>query len=397
MTHDVTAEGQWYDPDTGQVGPTYPYTDSLITAQRVLGGDRVSRARSDIENEFAPLPPAPPIALGDHGELVITTAEEIAAALQGLPISRTLPTRAGIVITADVTVRDAMISAALDHAQAGAELWTHIARRLRGQPRAEALTIAAACYCLLGDSIRAGIATDTALDEAQPTQTPPPRLALLLLTALRAGIPAPADPPRHHRRHHPRLTPTGPQGPASSPTTRRAGRAPFFLPASACARRAPRDRRTGHLAVADTSVAPHLLLAVSGVPSMTDRDPVAVNPRPAGSPVLRSRRPDGRLPLRPCGTGGIYRPYDSSPRRRCAPGSPGRKSASCISAGLFGVDIATPPVPPHPSAERREPNTVSRKEHLSWHTSSISPTVRSPSPTPAAMPGTASANPSATP
>ena len=22
MTHDVTAEGQWYDPDTGQVGPT---------------------------------------------------------------------------------------------------------------------------------------------------------------------------------------------------------------------------------------------------------------------------------------------------------------------------------------------------------------------------------------
>ena len=103
MTHDVTAEGQWYDPDTGEFGPTYPYTDSLITAQRVLGGDRVSRARSDIENEFAPLPPAPPVALGDHGELVITTAEEIAAALQGLPISRTLPTRAGIVITADVT------------------------------------------------------------------------------------------------------------------------------------------------------------------------------------------------------------------------------------------------------------------------------------------------------
>ena len=26
-------------------------------------------------------------------------------------------------------------------------------------------------------------------------------------------------------------------------------------------------------------------------------------------------------------------------------GSPGRKSASCFSAGLFGVDTATPPVP----------------------------------------------------
>ncbi len=189
MTHDVTAEGQWYDPDTGEVGSTYPYTDSLITAQRVLRGDRVSRARSDIENEFATLPPAPPVALGDHGELVITTAEEIAAALEGFPISCTLPTRAGHIITTDVTVRDAMIGAARDHAQAGAELWTHIGRRLRGQPRAEALTVAAACYCLLDDSIRAGIAADAALNEAQATQTPPPRLALMLLTALRSGIP----------------------------------------------------------------------------------------------------------------------------------------------------------------------------------------------------------------
>ena len=120
---------------------------------------------------------------------MISTAEEIAAALDGLPISRTLPTRAGIVITSDVALRDAMISAALDHPQAGADLWTHIARRLRGQPRAEALTIAAACYCFLDDSVRAGIAADAALNEAQATQTPPPRLALMLLTALRSGIP----------------------------------------------------------------------------------------------------------------------------------------------------------------------------------------------------------------
>jgi hypothetical protein len=185
ITQDVTAEGQWYDPDTGQRGPTYPYTDSLITAQRVLSGERVSRGRSDIEAEFAPLAPAPPVALGDHGELVITTAEEISDALNGHPINRTLPTRAGHIITTDVTVRDTMIWAALQHTQAAAELWTHIARRLRGQPRAEALTIAAAAYCLLGDTIRAGIA----LDEAQTAHAPAPRLALLLLAALRAGLP----------------------------------------------------------------------------------------------------------------------------------------------------------------------------------------------------------------
>jgi hypothetical protein len=189
MTRDVTTEGQWYDPDTGATGPTYPYTDSLVTAQRVLSGERVSPARSDIQAEFAPLPPAPPIALGDHGELVITVAEQIADALDGHPISRTLPTRAGIAITADVAVRDAMIAAAAQHTQAAAQLWTHIGRRLRGQPRAEALTIAAACYCRLNDSVRAGIAARVALDEAHATQTPPPRLALMLLTALSSGIP----------------------------------------------------------------------------------------------------------------------------------------------------------------------------------------------------------------
>ena len=93
------------------------------------------------------------------------------------------------VIDDDVAVRDAMIAAAADHSEPGAQLWTHIARRLRGQPRAEALTVAAACYCLSDDSIRAGIAAHAALEEAQATQTPPPRLALMLLTALRSGLP----------------------------------------------------------------------------------------------------------------------------------------------------------------------------------------------------------------
>src|SRR5271166_1138232 len=189
MTRDVTAEGQWLDPDTGECGPTYPYTDSLLTAQRILSGDRVSPDRSDIEAEFATIEPAPPVVIGDHGQLVTTTAQEIADALDGHPISRTLPTRAGIIITGHPALRDAMIGLVLHHPQTGAEVWTHIGRRLRGAPRAQALTIAAVCYCLLGDTIRAGIATNSALDEAQATDTPAPRLAVLLSTALRAGIP----------------------------------------------------------------------------------------------------------------------------------------------------------------------------------------------------------------
>jgi hypothetical protein len=47
----------------------------------------------------------------------------------------------------------------------------------------------AVSYCLLGDAIRAGIATDAALHEAEATHCPTPRLAVLLQAALRAGIP----------------------------------------------------------------------------------------------------------------------------------------------------------------------------------------------------------------
>ncbi|WP_459960145.1 DUF4192 family protein, partial [Mycobacterium avium] len=188
LTRDVTAEGQWYDPDSGATGPTYPYTESLVTAHRALSGQRVSTSRSEIEAEFSYLPPAPPMALADHGELVIQAAQDIADALEGHPISRSLPTRAGIVITADVAVRNAMIAAAAEHTDTAAYLWTHIGRRLRGRPRAEALTIAAACYCFQGDRIRAGIAAHAALTEAESTQSPPPPLCLMLFTALNSDV-----------------------------------------------------------------------------------------------------------------------------------------------------------------------------------------------------------------
>lgn len=190
MTHDVTVADQWFDPDSGERGATYPYTDSLWTAQRVRGGERVSPSRADIQAEFARSEPAPPTAVGDHGELVTTTSQEIADVLAGARItSSTLATRAGIIITAHSALRDAMIGLAIDRARPAADLWTRLARQLRGQPHTEALTIAAVCYCFLGDSIRAAIATNAAIDEADATETAVPALAAMLLTALRAGVP----------------------------------------------------------------------------------------------------------------------------------------------------------------------------------------------------------------
>lgn len=187
---DVTEPGQWLDADTGDYGDTYPYTDSMLTAHLVHEGTRVHRSRSDLEAEFSHLPPAPPVHVADHADLVTATTEEIAHAIAGAPVSSpTLATRAGIVITAHPALRDAMIGLAVEDPQAGADLWTHIARRLRAQPRAEALTVAAACLCIAADTVRAGIALDAAFDEAEATHTPTPKLADLLSSALRSAIP----------------------------------------------------------------------------------------------------------------------------------------------------------------------------------------------------------------
>ncbi|MDP7706911.1 DUF4192 domain-containing protein [Mycobacterium sp. TY815] len=190
-TRNVTEAGQWLDIDTGNYGQTYPYTDGQATAEFVLNeGKQIRSSRQDITADFGYLPAAPQIDIADHDELAANAQAEIAAILQGAtPItSPTLAARAGIAITGHPAVRDAMIGLAVDHPASAADLWTHISRRLRGRPRAEALTVAAACLCLDRDTIRAGIAVQAALAEAESTGTPRPGLANLLEVALNSGI-----------------------------------------------------------------------------------------------------------------------------------------------------------------------------------------------------------------
>ncbi|KQH80011.1 hypothetical protein AO501_12525 [Mycobacterium gordonae] len=190
---DVTNCGQWLDADTGEHGATYPYTDSLHTARLVHDGTPIHPSHAQIAATFDHLPPAPPVALGDHGGLVIDTFEDIAAILIGGPhVDPTLATRAGIVITAHPALRDAMIALALDHPQSAARLWTHISRRLRGHQRTQALTIAAACQYLLGDTAHADLALQAAFAEAHATHTATPDLAVMLHAKLAEGT-APAE------------------------------------------------------------------------------------------------------------------------------------------------------------------------------------------------------------
>lgn len=179
----LTEAGRWLDVDTGEFGDTYPYTDAAATAQAVVDGAQIRRSRDDIAADFAHLPPAPQFA----AEELATTVDEIAEILTtGTAIaSLTLPTRAGFLITGNTEQRNAMIGLAAGHEKAAAELWTFIGRRLRGQARAEALTIAAACLCLDTATVKASIAVAAALAEPDTTA---PWLAQLIQAGLQAGI-----------------------------------------------------------------------------------------------------------------------------------------------------------------------------------------------------------------
>jgi hypothetical protein len=110
-----------------------------------------------------------------------------------------LTIRAGLAITTHRGLRDIMLQQALDHEHAASQLWTRISRQLRGCARAEALTVAAVCYCLHNDSVRAGIA-----------------LELVRVSPVTAGRPCPHSPRCSTKPCRAACTPTA--SATSSPT-----------------------------------------------------------------------------------------------------------------------------------------------------------------------------------
>ncbi|WP_375486580.1 DUF4192 family protein, partial [uncultured Mycobacterium sp.] len=58
-TASLTEPGQWVDPDTGEHGPTIPYTDSVLYGRAAVDRVVINASRRDIEAEFAPTEPAP--------------------------------------------------------------------------------------------------------------------------------------------------------------------------------------------------------------------------------------------------------------------------------------------------------------------------------------------------
>ena len=189
MTRDVTTPGTWHDIDTGQHGPTYPYTDSELAAQTVAAGATIGRSRQEIIDEFSVTDRPPLAAIGEFRHTIRDTIQEIAEVLDGTRKPRAdLAIRAGLAITTHRGLRDIMLQQALDHEHAASQLWTRISRQLRGCARAEALTVAAVCYCLHNDSVRAGIALELVRGLARDGGAPMPPLAEMLDQALQSGM-----------------------------------------------------------------------------------------------------------------------------------------------------------------------------------------------------------------
>jgi hypothetical protein len=193
MARDTAKPGQWVDIDTGATGPVYPYTDALATAHAVGRGRIIARSREQLVAEFDSTTNPVPVIAADPEDIVMDTLEEIAAAIaNNTPASPSLATRAGILITHTVRLRDAMLLLGAQHPAPAASLWTAIANQLSGDARVQALTIAAANYYMSSDAVRAGIALEIADNEAAAAEIVYPNLAVLLATALQAGMP-PSD------------------------------------------------------------------------------------------------------------------------------------------------------------------------------------------------------------
>jgi Domain of unknown function (DUF4192) len=192
LTRTVTVASYWIDVDTGDSGPTYPYTDSELAATAVSEGQRIARSRAELAEEFSPIDPAPLRGIGNLSRLLADTVDEITQILAGQRTpSPDLSTRASLIIR-DRARRDRMLRLAIGHERAASQLWTHIARQLRGRARAEALTVAAVCYTLHNDTMRAIVALEIVTDVARAAGASLPALAELLEELIQSGI----DPQR---------------------------------------------------------------------------------------------------------------------------------------------------------------------------------------------------------
>lgn len=188
----IEAGNTWTDIDTGASGTTIDYRTSEVALQMAVDHGRAVRAsREDIAAEFAPGDPAP------AAEDTETTADFVTHTVLGMyaafndpgTLTPQLAANAGHLVTASVSHRDALLVVSTTDPEAGATVWTHVARQLRGPARIEALALAAACFYAAADTVRTSIALEAAHNTAVAAGLPDTTLVALLDTAVQAAVP----------------------------------------------------------------------------------------------------------------------------------------------------------------------------------------------------------------
>lgn len=179
------------DIDTGDTGTTVDYRTSEAALLMAVAGHSVRATRDDIAAEFAPTEQAPaPDVDTDTAEFIAQTGRGMSAAFEDpTALTPQLAANVGLLITTNVTHRDALLILSTEHPQIGATVWTHLARQLRGRACIEALALAAACFYCSSDTVRAGLALEAAHHTAADAGLPDTTLVLLLDTAVQAAVP----------------------------------------------------------------------------------------------------------------------------------------------------------------------------------------------------------------
>ena len=188
----IDAGHTWTDVDNGDTGTTADYRTTEAALQMAVDHGRTVRAtREDIAAEFAPGDPAPEAKITDDtADLVTQAILGVYAALNDPDgLTPQLVANAGHLITTSVTHRDALLVVSTTRPEAGATLWTRMARQLRGPARIEALAIAAACFYVGHDTVRTSIALEAAHDTAVAAGLDDTNLVLLLDTAVQTAVP----------------------------------------------------------------------------------------------------------------------------------------------------------------------------------------------------------------
>lgn len=188
----IDAGHTWTDIDTGEAGATVDYRTSEIGLQMAVEHGRIVRnTRDDIAAEFAPTEQAPaPDTDTDTAEFITHTIVGMSTAFEDpATLTPQLAADAGLLITVNVSHRDALLIISTAHPETGAAVWTRLARQLHGQARIEALALAAACFYCGNDTVRTSVALEEAHATAAAAGRPDTTLVALLDTAVQTAFP----------------------------------------------------------------------------------------------------------------------------------------------------------------------------------------------------------------